>query len=134
MVKVERSYPAPESLAREASRKNGSYNKTDVILRLKADFHDKCYICEIKGLQDPQVEHLLPHKNGKHLERKFDWDNLFWSCGHCNGVKNCGKYDEGIIDCCHLDPEKMLSFELLEEDIRVTPVDDANKDAVRTAI
>lgn len=44
----------------------------------------------MKILQDPQVEHLLPHKNGKYKERKFDWDNLFWSCGHCNGVKNTG--------------------------------------------
>lgn len=33
------------------------------------------------------MEHLLPHKNGKYLDRKFDWNNLFWACGHCNNVK-----------------------------------------------
>lgn len=122
MVKIERSYPAPESLAVEALKKNGSYREKDVIDRLKEDFHDKCYICELKGLQDPEVEHLLPHKNGRYQERKFDWNNLFWCCGHCNKVKNNEKYDAGIIDCCRQDPEKMLSFSLQEDDIFVEAV------------
>ena len=69
-------------------------------------------ICELKNLQDPQVEHLLPHKNGKYPERKFDWNNLFWSCSHCNGIKNQKKYDDGIIDCCKNDPELMMTFKL----------------------
>lgn len=77
MIKIERSFPAPSSLAAEAAKNNGSYEKPDVVERLKADFHNKCYICELKELQDPQVEHLLPHKNGKYQERKFDWNNLF---------------------------------------------------------
>lgn len=77
MVKVLRSFPAPESLAAEAKKKTGRYDKPDVIDRLKKDFHNKCYICEMKDLQDPNVEHLLPHKNGKCLDRKFDWENLF---------------------------------------------------------
>ena len=88
MVKVRRSIPAPESLAEEARKKTGRYDKPDVIERLKKDFHNKCYICEMKELQDPNVEHLLPHKNGKYPERKFDWENLFWSCAYCNSVKN----------------------------------------------
>ena len=75
MVKIKRSFPAPESLAEEAKKVNGKYDKEDVIERLKKDFHNKCYICEIKELQDPNVEHLLPHKNGKYMERKFDYIN-----------------------------------------------------------
>lgn len=127
MVKVERSFPAPESLIAEAGKINGNYNKPDVVKRLKEDFHDKCYICEIKGLQDPQVEHLLPHKNGLFKERMFDWNNIFWCCGHCNQVKNQEIYDVGIIDCCKEDPEKLLLFSLCGDDIVVEPVncDDA---------
>ena len=106
MVKVERSLPAPASLAMEKEKTNGSYNGSDVVKRLMEDFNNKCYICEIDNLQDPQVEHLKPHFGGKYIDRKFDWNNLFWSCGHCNGVKNQRKYDEHIIDCCHSDPEK----------------------------
>lgn len=33
MVKIERSFPAPESLAIEARKKRGSYEKEDVIQR-----------------------------------------------------------------------------------------------------
>lgn len=120
MVKVERSFPAPKSLAVEAKKKNGSYSSTDVVERLRQDFHNKCYICELKDLQDPQIEHLLPHKNGKYPERKFDWSNLFWVCGHCNNVKNQDKYDAGILDCCKKDPENYIIFDCDEKDVRLS--------------
>lgn len=35
MVRVERSFPAPESLAAEAEKADGSYSKSDVVERLK---------------------------------------------------------------------------------------------------
>ena len=133
MVKVERSLPAPASLETEAAKENGSYKEADVVERLKKDFHDKCYICELKGLSDPQVEHLLPHKNGKYRERMFDWNNLFWACPHCNNVKNQKKYDEGIIDCCKYDPEELLLFSLKEDNIHIEAADLENKEAERTA-
>ncbi len=133
MVKIERSFPAPESLAKEAEKINGSYNKPDVVERLHKDFHNKCYICEIKNLQDPNVEHLLPHKNGKYPERKFDWENLFWSCGHCNGIKNNSNYDEGILDCCKYDPEQYLCFQILENDVFVDVKDSGDEVLKRTA-
>lgn len=134
MVKVERSFPAPESLAEEAKKVSGRYDKQDVIERLKEDFHNKCYICGLKELQDPNVEHLRPHKNGKYPERKFDWENLFWACRHCNGVKNNGKYDEGIIDCCKQDPEKYLYLYIQNNDIVVDVLDSDNDMLKRTAM
>ncbi|MCI9174917.1 MAG: hypothetical protein HFH49_08225 [Lachnospiraceae bacterium] len=133
MVKIERSFPAPESLAKEAEKINGSYNKPDVVERLRKDFYNKCYICEIKDLQDPNVEHLRPHKNGKYPERKFDWENLFWSCGHCNGIKNNGKYDSGILDCCKYDPEQYLCFQILEDDVIISIKDSEDEVLRRTA-
>ncbi len=51
MVKGDRSFPAPESLAEEAKKVTGRYDRQDVIERLKKDFHNKCYICEMKELQ-----------------------------------------------------------------------------------
>lgn len=134
MVKIERSYPAPGSLAEGALKHSGRYDRQDVIERLKKDFHDKCYICEMKGLQDPNVEHLLPHKNGKYPERKYDWNNLFWSCGRCNGIKENGRYDEGILDCCKYDPEKILSFELNGDKVYVAVLDTNNDLQKRTAM
>ena len=134
MVKVERSFPAPESLAEEARKANGKYDRQDVIERLKRDFHNKCYICEMKELQDPNVEHLLPHKNGKYPERKFDCENLFCSCGHCNGIKNNNMYDEGIIDCCKQDPEKYLYFHLIDNIVVIDVSDIRDEFQNRTAL
>jgi len=125
MVKVERSFPAPESLAEEARKANGKYDRQDVIERLKRDFHNKCYICEMKELQDPNVEHLLPHKNGKYPERKFDWENLFWSCGHCNGIKN---------NCCKQDHEKYLYFHLIDNIVVIDVSDIRDEFQNRTAL
>lgn len=133
MVKVERSFPAPKSLAIESCKISGSYEKKDVVERLKEDFHNKCYICELDKLQDPEVEHLLPHKNGRYPERKFDWNNLFWSCGHCNKVKMQNRYDAGIIDCCKIDPETLLYFRLENEEVYIHAIDEENEQAVLTA-
>lgn len=133
MVLVERSYLAPESLAIEARRRDGSYSKPDVVERLRRDFHDKCYICELKGLQDPEVEHLVPHENGRYHARKFDWDNLFWSCGHCNRVKNKAIHLKGILDCCRRDPEMAIRFAIEGDDISVAAFDSGDSEAVRTA-
>ena len=51
MVKIERNPVPPPSLAVEKQKATGVYNKSDVILRLKEDSHDKCYICELGGFQ-----------------------------------------------------------------------------------
>ena len=132
MIKVERNPVAPASLAIEAKKKNGSYRKPDVIMQLAEDFHEKCYLCEIKPVQDPQVEHRLPHHNRKIPERVFDWNNLFYSCSHCNSVKNSVEYEEGIIDCCICDPEDLLEYQLVENHVRVVAKKE-DKETVRTA-
>lgn len=133
MVKIERSYPAPASLAIESQKKNGKYNGEDVIRQLVHDFHDKCYICEMKPVTDVQVEHLLPHRGGEYRDRKFDWDNLFLSCPHCNQVKNKTKYDAGIIDCCKEDPEEFLLFRLENDSVVVRALSEHDGKAQRTA-
>lgn len=133
MVKVERCPVAPASLARETGKKNGSYREEDVLDQLAHDFNDKCYICEIKPVQDPQVEHRLPHHQKSIPERVFDWNNLFYSCPHCNSVKNSPRYDEGIIDCCVRDPEELLTHHLVENHVEVTVKVETDMEAVRTA-
>ena len=133
MVLVERSHPAPKSLAIEARKQNGKYNKADVVERLRRDFHDKCYICELKGLQDPEVEHLVPHENGRYHARKFDWNNLFWSCGHCNSVKSKAVYSEGVLDCCRQDPEQAIRFAIEGNNVNITAFDPGDSEAMKTA-
>ena len=100
MVKIDRNPIPPPSLEVEKQKPNGRYNKADVVQQLKEDSHDKCYICELGGLSDPEVEHLRPHHSRKMAERVFDWNNLFYVCPHCNNLKKDAKYDDKIIDCC----------------------------------
>lgn len=133
MVKIERSKPAPKSLQIAKKKGKGSYRRDDVIDRLREDFHDKCYLCETMGLQDPEVEHRLPHQNGKDLKRKYDWNNLFWSCGHCNNVKNRYYYSKNIIDCCKVDPEELLVFIAADESIQIEPMNKKKRSAKVTA-
>lgn len=128
MIKVERSSKVPESL--KAKRE---YTGTDVVMQLKHDFYDKCYICGIKPVQDPQIEHLLPHKNGTFPERKYDWNNLFWSCSHCNSIKNQAKYDENVLDCCKKDPELFIDFSLKDDSVFVRAKDHKDIEAIVTA-
>lgn len=135
MVKIERTPTPPASLAIESQKESGSYTSEDVIFQLKQDFHSKCYLCELKDLTDIQVEHLLPHHNRKLKERVFDWNNLFYSCPHCNSIKKDSRYDEKILDCCKVDPELLLDQIYQEGKVHVRPHDPSTQDEMilRTA-
>ncbi len=85
MINVLKSQPAPECLAIEKLKAYGNYNCGDVLLRLRTDFHNKCYLCEDKGLTTINTEHFEAHQGDNDL--KFDWNNLFLACGHCNNTK-----------------------------------------------
>jgi hypothetical protein len=95
MVHFEKSQPAPDCLAIEKGKKSGDYKCGNVLERLKVDFKNKCYICEQKAPIAINVEHFVSHKGDENL--KFDWNNLFWSCSHCNNSK-LGSYDN-LLNC-----------------------------------
>jgi len=86
MVYLEKSQPAPDCLAIESVKANGDYKCENVLDLIKTDFKNKCYICEYKEPVTINVEHFIPHKGDINL--KFDWNNLFWSCSHCNNIKH----------------------------------------------
>lgn len=95
MINIIKSQPSPPCLSIEKDKANGDYKCEGVLNKLVDDFHNKCYICEEKAPSTMNVEHFKPHKGDKEL--KFDWNNLFLACGHCNNIK-LAKYDD-IIDC-----------------------------------
>ncbi|SHJ74969.1 TIGR02646 family protein [Hymenobacter daecheongensis DSM 21074] len=95
MVYFEKSQPAPACLALEKVKANGDYKCDNVLERIKADFKNKCYICECKEPAAINVEHFIPHEGDNDL--KFDWNNLFWSCSHCNNTK-LARY-KNILNC-----------------------------------
>lgn len=85
MVYLKKSQPAPDCLEIEKAKANGDYKCAIVLERIKNDFKNKCYVCEYKEPMAINVEHFRPHQGDINL--KFDWNNLFWSCSHCNNTK-----------------------------------------------
>lgn len=132
MVKIERTPIPPASLAVEKQKACGSYTKPDVTEQLSQDFHNKCYLCEISPPHGIEVEHLRPH--GGNIDRKFDWTNLFLACSHCNSLKNQAKYHDMILDCCKVEPENILDYQLAYGHVCVCPLAQVpEKEAVLTA-
>mgnify|MGYP001030974643 FL=1 len=110
MVKFSRNHTvkaraAVESLNR-AKASHKTYNTPEVNAALFEMFHGKCYICENKECISYQIEHLRPHK--ENVKLKYDWDNLFLSCTHCNNIKKA-KYDP-ILDCSKIDVDLKIAF------------------------
>src|SRR5690606_29358077 len=101
MVYFEKSNPAPVCLEVEKAKANGDYKCDNVLEKIKTDFKNKYYICNYKEPVTINVEHFRPHKGDKNL--KFQWENLLWSCGHCNNIK-LDNYDD-IIDCTVIDED-----------------------------
>jgi hypothetical protein len=85
------------------------YQTGPVYELLKQDFQGKCYICEDDKPDKIEVEHRDSHKGNS--AKKYDWNNLFYSCGHCNHAKGT-RYDD-IIDCTQIDPERFISLKLM---------------------
>ncbi|MFN8576108.1 MAG: HNH endonuclease [Candidatus Sericytochromatia bacterium] len=118
MINLTKSYPVPECLAIEKNKPNGTYRCEEVYDLLKKDFHNKCYLCEEKGITSINIEHFKPHKGNRELE--FDWDNLFLSCFHCNNTKG-DKYND-ILNC--LDKETKI-LNIIKFDIKPYPKEKA---------
>lgn len=91
MFNVVRKELTPASLA--SKRK---YDSEDVWGALNKVFHKKCYICETSEPLNINVEHFVAHEGDEGL--KFDWNNLYFSCGRCNNIK-LAKYND-LLDCC----------------------------------
>ena len=112
MVKFERketekSKNAVESLRIEKPKgKNGTCNTPEVNAALQEMFFGKCCICEKKVSEAIEIEHLIPHKENPDL--KYDWNNLFLACRHCNNTKGV-KYDP-ILDCSKEEVDKKIAF------------------------
>lgn len=77
---------------------NSNYTDPVVVKQLKYDFLSKCYLCEQTDFGNVNVEHFVPHLN-QNEELKTDWNNLYYACSHCNGIK--GHRHQELLDCCH---------------------------------
>jgi len=106
MIKITKS-TEPVQLSVEREKASGCYRHPDIVDVIRKDFYNRCYLCEANP-QSINIEHLVPHRDVHEL--KFKWENLFWSCGHCNNIK-LAKYDN-ILDCTtQVDIEDILIYQ-----------------------
>lgn len=112
MINIQKSQPAPKCLEKEKKKKSGDYKCGEVLKRLQEDFHNKCYICENKGIVSINVEHFQSHQGD--LDLKFDWNNLFFACSHCNNTKNTNRKFDNILNCTNENDKIIdwISFEV----------------------
>lgn len=110
MVKFSRNYTEKAKAAvlslNRAKASNKTYNTPEVNAALFEMFHRKCYICENDECMSYQIEHLKPHKGN--VELKYDWENLFLSCTHCNQIKRAN--DKPILDCSKIEVDLKIAF------------------------
>jgi uncharacterized protein (TIGR02646 family) len=123
MVKINRSpLPSGQTITRESDYRTGPLYEL-----LKNDFNEKCYICEDKAAKHGiEIDHLKAH-HGDNL-RKYDWNNLFFSCHHCNRLKN-DDFDT-IIDCTRDDPEDYFNLAIntdtfIKTEVTITKIKDS---------
>lgn len=126
MIHLKKSKNVPPSLVVEKRKASGTYRMDDVLSQLKTDFKNKCYICETKDLTSLNVEHFIAHEGN--IDLKFDWDNLFLSCAHCNNLKsnkfnnllNCTSEEYNIDERikCVCTPFRFMEIEPLDDDAK----------------
>ncbi len=126
MVKINKRPTPPKPI-----KVDDDYRTNPNFSALVEDCNNKCYICEIKPTTQ-NVEHRIPHRGDPSL--KYDWNNLFLACGHCNNSK-LDAYDD-ILDPSKCDPEDYIALSLntdsLVEEIIVEVLSDG-KSATQTA-
>ena len=103
MVKLTKRPLPPIPITNEKHYRDGP-NFTAIV----EDCCGKCYICENDNATTLNVEHRIPHRGDENI--KYDWQNLFLSCGHCNNIK-WDRYDN-IIDPTQCDPEDCIALSL----------------------
>jgi len=91
VIDVQRRNNPPPSLA----AKKG-YDGDDVLLALREDFFEKCYLCEKPITKSTfTVDHRRPKRDKQSPpELEFEWTNLFPACNeyNCNGRRGNNTY------------------------------------------
>lgn len=97
MIDIQRRANPPTSLA-----KKKKYDGPDVLLALREDFLEKCYLCETPITKGTfTVDHRKPVRDKQWSpELEFEWTNLFPACNKysCNGRRGNNTYPpEGLL-------------------------------------
>lgn len=103
MISIEKK-PVPSELEKLV-KDTKNYRHQVVVEKIKSDFNNKCYLCELKESTSINIEHFIPHRGNEDL--KYKWSNLYFACSHCNGIKG-HRYDN-ILDPLNDDIEASIN-------------------------
>jgi hypothetical protein len=88
---------------------NFIYTDQFIVDLVKADFFNKCYLCEEKTPRHLEIDHFYPKGYFLHLENV--WTNLLCICEKCNKIrpKNINtSIKNQVLDCCIADVENLI--------------------------
>jgi len=94
------------------------YNDKSIEPIIREDFLVLCYICEEYAPIHFQIDHFYPQNSFPQKEN--DWDNLFYCCQKCNGLrpKNINTTGNEVLNNCTDDVENLIHLKY--ENGRVT--------------
>jgi HNH endonuclease len=108
------------------------YNDGHIIKLVRADFFDKCYLCEEKTPRHLEVEHFYP--KAYHPDKIHDWDNLICICEKCNKIRpkkiNTNDVDM-VLNPCIDDAESLILLKYNPADSSIS-ISSAEKNIVIT--
>ena len=97
------------------------YNDGHIVKLVKADFFDKCYLCEEKTPRHLEVEHFYPQ--AYYPEKIHDWNNLICICEKCNKIRpkiiNTDK-DDSVLNPCTDNVETLIELKYNPADYSIS--------------
>lgn len=72
MINIEKK-PVPMELEK-LIKDTKKYTHKEVIEKIRDNFNNKCYLCELKACTSINIEHFIPHRGNEEL--KYKWSNL----------------------------------------------------------
>ncbi len=109
--------PGNITLKITAKSAESKYHQKEVQTALSSMFEGKCAYCEshVDHVAYPHIEHFKPKST--YPESCFDWGNMLWACGKCNGKEFKGDLfplkNEGgpFVNPVEEDPASHFEFE-----------------------
>jgi len=86
------------------------YNDKVIENQIRNDFFVLCYICEEYAPIHFQIDHFYPKGQPEFVHLTHNWDNLFYCCAKCNGIrpKDINTMGNEVLNNCIDEVEKFI--------------------------
>jgi len=97
------------------------YDDFEIVKLLKNDFFELCYICEEYVPIHFEIDHFEPKGQLEFANKIHDWENLFYICEKCNGVrpKNINTKGKEVLNNCIDDVENLIYLQIIDNKVNI---------------